>query len=284
MVEKSNYEAKGLSAKGTQIRRWAMIFGVLTLVAYFIEWKALALLCLTVSAVGAIVSSITSKLSVLADVDPVELEHESPEEFYLNLSDPNDESAWHIYTVIPSKAIFMEEVCCGGPPTDTATFEYQLRDDFVFCRLRDVRVDGFYGIRYEVLNGQVLEREIKERDATDSMAQHVEFLMRGTLWHELSGSIRFFILSKNGYRSSYFSNARERIQKGFADLEEAASALGATRGQGYWYEAPKDADERTKQAIRDLQEVQSLERHEISFGEFQDYKDVLQTLDKLAAG
>jgi len=57
----------------------------------------------------------------------------------------------------------------------------------------------------------------------------------------------------------------------------------STQGRGFWFEAPKDANERTKQAIKDLQEAKSLERYQISLGEFQDYEGVLQTLYKLSA-
>jgi hypothetical protein len=285
MFKTNSQEAKDVTPRAARVDRWAVVFGILTLVAYSMDWKAIALLCLTVSAVGATVSLIRSKLSVVADLHSAKLENESPEEFYLNLSDHSDETAWHIFTLMPAKAIFIEEVCYGGPPTNISTFEYQLRGDLVFCRLRDVEVDGVYGIRYEVVNGQILERELKEHSASDSTALHIELLKKGTLWHELSGSIRFFILSKHGYGPSHFLREKERVRKGFADLASAVEKLGGVRkpGNWNWYRASEDADEETESAIAELQKPSNMERFGISFGELMEYEHVMETLDKIVA-
>jgi hypothetical protein len=125
---------------------------------------------------------------------------------------------------------------------------------------------------------------------SEAAEKRIKRLKRDILWHELTGSLRYFIMSKHGCQWSFFSAERERLQGGFAALEKAESGLGATRRPGDWYDPPADADEETKTAVERLQQdawvdpttgQASLMSFKICSNELQNYEHIIQTLDAL---
>jgi hypothetical protein len=178
-----------------------------------------------------------------------------PEEVTLRYPNPY-QAGWHNCTVRPITKTYEEEKCFVGSPTMTSTYEYEVKGDQVFERLLDEHIDGYrdgYGDGYFVVNGQVLEADIRKMMWSEAAEKRIKRLKRDILWHELTGSVRYFIMSKHRCRKSFFSAERGRLQEGFAALEKAASGLGATRKRGR-YEPPADADEQTNTAVENLQQ------------------------------
>jgi hypothetical protein len=287
MQNPSQDKRKNESSKQPALFRWAWAWGVAStaamLLCYWLGWKDFARALLAVTIVMLTISEIASRYDVTRKSKSGESQDTEPEEFYIHFPDPA-ESGWLNYTVIPSKSIYKEEICFGGPPVDISTYEYAVKGDHVFARLVDLREDDIYGKQYEVVNGQVLETEIRSRKPYDSTDGHIERLKKEVMWNETIGSLRYFILSKHECDLSIFSRERQRLDKGFASLAEKATQLGGMREPGSYYKAMNDADEESKAALRELQQTTRLERFGISFRELRDYEHIIQTLDGLISG
>ncbi|MEI9967899.1 MAG: hypothetical protein WDM87_04450 [Terracidiphilus sp.] len=272
--------------------RWALLSTAAMLICYFVGFKEVSKAFFIVTVILLTVYEITSRFVVLP-IKQVEEEtdDEEPEEFGIHFPDPA-EYGWHNYTVIPSRNIYKEQLCFGGPPTDNSTFEYSVKGESVFSRLVDLVEDGFKDKQYEVVNGQVLEDEIRSRKQFDSTDQYIERLKKEVKWSELTGSLRYFILSKHGSSSkftlSFFVQEKERLTKAIAALDQRASEVGGVRivegALRGCYKAKDEASEQSKAAIKELQSAESLQRFGLSFVELRDYEHTVQMLDDLLAG
>lgn len=285
------------SSKQPALFRWAWVWagtsGAVGLICYRLEWRESAQIFFIAAIVLGTIAEISSRYTLSPKAKSVALPETSPEEFYMHFPDPG-ESGWLNYTVIPSENSYKEELCFGGPPADISTYEYTVKVDQVFGRLVDLREEDLsaLGVHYEVVNGQVLEAEIRIRSPYNSTDGHIERLRKGVIWHEVTGSLRYFILSKHGgqdsFLISFFCSERQRLEKGFAALAEKAAQLGGVRELGRHrqpiYQLMDDVDEQAKTALSDLQQAASLERFGISFQELRDYEHVIQTLDTLISG
>jgi hypothetical protein len=109
----------------------------------------------------------------------------------------------------------------------------------------------------------------------------LERLDHDVQWHEVVGSLRYFILSKHGPDRGFFTREREWLQEGFAKVEEAASKIGAKRNDYGWYDAPKN-DEPARKAVTSLLE-DTCEQYGIKVREVQEYEEIMKTLDGLIA-
>jgi hypothetical protein len=270
--------------------RWVWICSAVAIVCYFGIGREVGFVLLIGTAALAIIAAMSHFIREIADererpANALKPESEAEEfQFALGLPHPG-EDGWDGCTITPSKNTYEHEFCGGGlfPPTDRSTYEYVIKDDQVFNRLVEKHTDAIYGTHYEVINGQVLEGDIRKRKSAEFAEKLIERLKADVLWHQLTGSLRYFILSKHGCQRWFFSAERERLQEGFGALEKAASGLRATRKPGDWYEPPADADEQTRTALEKLQQDASLMGFKICFNELQDYEHIVQTLDALAS-
>jgi hypothetical protein len=263
--------------------RWALICGAATLICYFSGLRELSYVLFLVTIVLGTIAEISSRFTLsLREQSPDPLDT-SPEEFYIHFPDPA-ESGWHNYTVTPSKNIYKEEFCDGGLPNVISKYEYSIRVDQVFGRLVDLREEDLNTVQYEVVNGEVREAEIRSRNPYDYIVEYIESLKKDVTWNEITGSLRYFILSIHGCERSFFSREQQRLEKGFASLAKKAAQLGGVRKPGGHYKPMNDADEQSKAAIRELQHTASLERFGISLGELRFYEHIIQTLEGLISG
>jgi hypothetical protein len=160
---------------------WLGVFGVATLICYFVGWRELSHVLLAVTIVMGTIAEISSRYILVPRLKSRSISNAEPEEdteaeeFYIHFPDPA-ESGWHNYTVTPSKNIYKEEFCVGGPPTDISTFEYSVEANQVFARLVDLHEEGLNGVQYEVVSGQVLEAQIRSRKTYDTTDEHIERL------------------------------------------------------------------------------------------------------------
>jgi len=284
MPNASKVKSKADSSKQPALFRWAWVWGLglvaATLLCHYAGWRDAARAFFVVGVVVLTIAEIDSRYFVTRKGKPTENHELEPEEFYIRYPEPT-ESGWLNYAVIPSKTIYVEEVCYGGPPTDISTFEYTLKGDRVFARLVDLREEDFKSTHYEVVNGQILEADIRSRKPYDTTDDHIAMLKRDVTWTEVTGSLRYFILSQHDYGASFFTRERERLSEGFSKLNEKASQLGAQRGRSGSFKAK---DEQNATAIRALQQSESLDRFGISFKELQNHEHIIQTLDRLISG
>ena len=272
--------------------RWALLCVAAMFTCRFLGYKQLEQASVIGSFILITLYIVTSDYIVLrrkhveTPEETEETEETEPEEFYIHFPEP-DEYGWCNYTIIPSKNAYKEDLCFGGPPVDISTFEYSVKDERVFSRLMDLLEKNFNADYYEVVNGQVLEADIRSRNSSPTTDQHIERLKKEVNWSEVKGSLRYFILSKHGCSLHFLFQEKERLTKGFDALAEKATALGAVRPVGGllggYYRAKDDASEQSKAAIDELQKAESLERLGLSFTELRDYEHIIQTLDGLLA-
>lgn len=188
-----------------------------------------------VFAVGAVILLTLDYVSTYYVILPrkqVEADTETdtePEEFPIRFPEPY-EDGWHNFTVIPLKSVYEEELC-GGDWLNTSHFEYSVKDERVFSRLIDLRANQWGNDHYEVVNGQVLEADIRSRQSFDTTDEYVEGLKRDVTWNEVTGAMRYFILSKHGCPLPLFKREKERLSKAFNAVREcrepAAGSLAA---------------------------------------------------------
>ena len=265
--------------------RWALLALAAALACRYFGFKELE----QVFGVGGIVllvlHYVSSSYIVLSRKAIEETPEPELEEFSIRFPEP-DEHSFCYYTVVPSTTVYTE-VFCGGDWQNTSTFEYSVKDERVFSRLIDLLEDTCGKDYYTVVNGQVLESDIRSREPFDSTDQHIERLKKDVNWNEVTGSLRYFILSKHGCSPSVFLREKERLTKAFAALAEKAAALDAVRPVGGllggYYKAKDGASEQSKAAIKELQTAESLERFRLSFRELKDYEHIIQMLDELLA-
>lgn len=258
---------------------WIAVCGFLPLALYvFGLITAAAALFLTAVLAIVFVLSLRQR-SRKAELMPIGVSDE-PEQFTLQFPEPG-EHGWHRYTVTPAKLTFEEQKCYGGPPVTVSVFQYTVKSGHVFAQLIDSREDDFAGTHFEVINGQVLDHDIRLRKPWEWTDSHIEDLNQQVVWREIEGSLRYFVLSLHGWGKEQLSKEHQRMENGFAALAREAAALGAIRENRGAYHPPETADQQTQQAILDLQQRPRLERFGISFAELIDYEHVHQTLKRL---
>jgi len=265
--------------------RWALLALVAALACRYFGFKELEQLFGVGGVVLLVLHYVSSSYIVLSRKAIEETPEPELEEFSIRFPEL-DEHSFCYYTVVPSTTVYTE-VFCGGDWQNTSTFEYSVKEDQVFSRLLDLREDGWRKNYYTVVNGQVLEADIRSRQSLDTTDEYIERLKKDVNWNEVTGSLRYFILSKHGCSPSVFLREKERLTKAFAALAEKASELGAVRPVGGllggYYKAKDGASEQFKAAIKELQTTESLERFRLSFRELKDYEHIIQTLDGLLA-
>ena len=265
--------------------RWALLALAAALACRYFGFKELEQAFGVGGVVLLVLHYVSSSYIVLSRKAIEETPEPEPEEFSIRFPEPDEHSFWH-YTVVPSTTVYTE-VFCGGDWQNTSTFQYSVKDERIFSRLVDLLEEGWRKNYYTVVNGQVLEAEIRSREPFDSTDQHIEGLKKDVTWNEVTGSLRYFILSKHGCSLSVFLREKERLTKAFAALAEKATELDAVRPVGGlvggYYKAKDGASERTKAAIKELQTAESLEHFRLSFRELKDYEHIIQTLDELLA-
>jgi hypothetical protein len=225
--------------------------------------------------------------------DEVDKNASSEDDEDFSLSYPTmSENSYHFAVVSPSKRTYQEEFSHSFS-SQKAYYEYTLKGETqVFARLIDSFDEAILrSPRYKVVNGHVQRDVVRQEehgrwsskeDREYFTASALEQLDHDVLWHEVIGSLRYFILSKHGIRQYFFIGERERLQEGFAKLERAASKIGVKRDEYGWYSAPKD-DELACQAMTRLLEDTKSDRYRIKLREFQDYEHIMKTLDELIA-
>jgi len=202
--------------------------------------------------------------------------------------------SWDTIDVFPSRKQYERAYCIGDTGTYHELWGYDIKEKWVFVRLLDHREEDWNGSWWKVVNGTVLEDAITTRHSDPHghglrvfKDLHLEIIgkyKKQVLWHELKGAERYFILSKHSLPKWTFEVERQRLQDAFAKIAAKAKALNAThRNDEYGgpYESHKDADAATKQAIAELQSVESLTRLGISPFELQQQESILKTLDAI---
>jgi hypothetical protein len=228
---------------------------------------------------------VSSSYIVLSRKAIEETPEPEPEEFSIRFPEP-DEYSFCYYSVVPSTTVYTE-VFCGGDWKNTSTFQYSVKDERVFSRLIDLLEDTCGKDYYTVVNGQVLEADIRSHESFDTTDERIERLKKDVNWNEVTGALRYFILSKHDCSPSVFLREKERLTKAFNALAAKAAELDAVRLVGGlvggYYKAKDGASEKSKAAIKELQTAESLERFRLSFRELKDYEHIIQTLDGLLA-
>lgn len=263
--------------------RWVMICAIVALVSLYEGDREVGFVFVILTATLAIIAAVTQFIRAIEDVrNAAKKAKDEPEEFTLQCPDPGDHG-WHRCTVIPSTKRYEEQICFGGPPTDTSIYEYAIKGDQVFSRLLNLCSHDFDGEHYDVVNGQLMEAELARMSGYETAEMHIERLKRELFWNKRVGALQYFILFQHRQGGSFFTSERERIQKGFEALAEAASKLGATRERGL-HRLSENADEETRNAVKRLQSPDGLRRFRIAFVEVRDYEHIMETLDGILKG
>lgn len=194
------------------------------------------------------------------------------------------EHGWHDIILSPAKKRYEESHCYGGPPTSFSLFEYDIRvravHHKVFCRLVDRWSDDLSGVSYDVINGAI---------CGDARAKYLDGdLEKQIAWHELAGPEKYFILSMHGVGREFLTSEQKRLREGLAKVKADSEALGAIQLQkndGIRYEAPQNASEEQKAAIKAgvavLLSDESLGRDRVSLREVYDEDEFIYVLTEL---
>jgi hypothetical protein len=261
----------------------------------FIAWVVCASLGFITEYIDHAVSSLKTNESTSGDSWDASVETESeddaeerePFSFYYN-----DGIYDGTVNLTPTKRIYENKFYGNGPPTYRESYEYTLKEkQQIFARLIDSSEEDLNTTTYQVVNGQVQRDTVKQKQhelwsrmsAEDEKSFTTDALNKldtAVGWHEVIGSIRYFILSKHGVPKEFFADERERLQTGFAKVEAAALKVGVQRNEYGWYTAPKD-DGPAEEAIARLVEDARSERYSIKLREIVDYEWTIETLDRI---
>ena len=211
---------------------------------------------------------------------------------------------WERWEVYPGKKRFNWDFCGGGPPDHREVWEYELRGTSLFVRLIENSKEWFDGPRYCVFNGLVVRAQLDDeyekrafrwKDADEEIKR---IMLRETpdieqaqlekqlVWHDVAqegvqirmqGALRYIVLATSSENRKFLIAEYYRLREAFAAVEGEAQQLGAL-----WdisqrrYQAPADATEETKKAIREgLCTNKGLLRFGIWFQELREREDIM---------
>ncbi len=212
-------------------------------------------------------------------------------------------AGWDRIAIVPAKKRLKTSECYGGlfPPVTENVYDYDVRtgrDNMVFIRLVESRTEYIDKVDYEVFNRTVQEEVIKRNHKdpcppTDyrSARLWVKQWKRDTVWHELIGPERYFILLKHGTERSFLIRERNRLQEGLAKFKAKAEKVGAIALEcegPISYGAPEDATDEQKESTRQgvLRLLNNLKRSDLSVSDYEvlHQNRFKRVLDELLSG
>ena len=289
--------------------RWAVVFGIGTLVSFGLGGTMqLTLSLLILMAMFVVCSYVAASIrkNVAQPAAPVS----EPEEFTFQSLGSSDFDRSYTYHVTPTRHTYRTLHVYDGPPAYNYVHVYAIRGDQVFSRLTD-QSHGFHGYEnQQVIDGYVLEDEIRRGETperkgdifnfntSDSNTEEIARLKQSARGQLIHGPLRYFILSLH---RGQFSPAREkaRLEKGMAAVQQAVTQIseGYKRDQAvdlffrlqtepFWRpEDAQDTGDRVKAGIKKLRDLNTN-----SFGsaidarDLYDYDGSLEFLDSLLQG
>jgi hypothetical protein len=224
--------------------------------------------------------------------------NDDDESAHLNMGNGNVDDRINVHR---SKLIYERTVFFGDPPIKREVWEYLIKDDrAVFHRLRDRSEESFGPPEYEVVNNVVLEGVYKEKqrewDESKSRwdTKRLEYwenrplysdeqlaaLRQETLWDEVHGILKYFILYCHSPYGNWWKDAR-KLKDNFRKLEAEADSLGATPTDHGDYVLPDQASDEQKQKFAYLFSLGSLRTYyNTTYGEWVWRARLLQFLEE----